>query len=215
LKDLRVVTAKVALTVTSVSPIRGFLPPSVMVLGDRLNLATEILYNQVVVDEYIIQSPNRIVARIPPSQVGYPLTDFSVLCPVPLAKQDALVTLGIRKPIKTVEGIDRLVQNWILVFLSTPGSDIFNPTSGGGAMSMIGKNDQTVDGGITANMATAVMATKSQILKAQATNSRIPPSERLLSCSLVTVKFNRATTTLSAVVDIKNVLGGSAVVNVG
>jgi hypothetical protein len=215
MKDIRVVTAKVALTVTSVSPVRGFLPPSVIVMGERLNLATEILYNQISVDQYVIQSPNRIVAKIPPTQVGYPLTDFAVLAPVPLAKQDALVTLGISRPIKVVEGIDRLAQNWILVFLSTPGSDIFNPASGGGALSLIGKNDQTIDSSITASFAMAVMNTKSQILKAQATNSRIPPSERLLSCSLLTVKYDRPTTTLKAVVDIKNVLGGSAVVNVG
>ena len=215
MKDLKIATARVALTVTSVSPIRGFLPPSVIILGEQFNLATEIRYNEVEVTEYIVASPTRIIARVPPAQVGQLLTNLEVLTTVPLAQKNALINLKTAKPIKALEGMDRLIQEWVLVFLSTPGSDIFNPSAGGGALALIGKNDKTANSNITADLTLAVMNTKNQILKAQASNLKIPPSERLLSCTLVSVKFDRKNTTLSAVVDLKNILGKSAVVTVG
>jgi hypothetical protein len=61
-----------------------------------------------------------------------------------------------------------------------------------------------------AQLSIAVDRTRQQILRSQASNSRIPPAERLLSASLSNVSFEPQTTALSALVDLKNVLGGSA-----
>lgn len=214
MKDIRVVSAKVALPVSSVSDIRDFLPPSVIVLGDKLSLAQEVTYNGITVDEFIISSPNRLVVKIPQSQYRRPLTELTVLTSVPLAQQDALLSFGIQRPLKTVSGIDRLVQEWSLVFLTTPGSDIFDQESGGGGLSLVGKNTRSSDE-VTADLTVAVERTKSQIVKMQSKNLRIPPSERLLSSVLSDVKYNSITTVLSAVVTLKNMVGTTASVTVG
>jgi hypothetical protein len=214
MKDFRVVHAKAVLTVSSIAPVRNFDPPSIIVLGDRLNRANEITYNGVQVDEWVVSSESRLVLRIPNSQVGRELAELLVLATVQFAEQDALVQLGLARPVRAVSGIDRLVQQWVMTFLTTPGSDVFNLSSGGGGRSLVGKSV----GGNTvpaADIAIAVERTKSQLLKAQANNSSIPPSERLLSASLVSVSYDKSNTTAYAVVDLRNVVGASSLVQIG
>lgn len=215
MKDFRIVTAKAALKVTSFSPIRGFYPPSILVVGEKLNQTDEILYNGVQALEFVVSSPSRLVVKVPPSQVGKPFTDLKVLSPVSLAKQDAILSLGLTRPIRTVSGIDRLVQSWVIVFMSTPGTDIFSPKSGGGGLSLVGRTTDRTGKRVTADLATAVENTKQELLRAQAKNQTIPPSERLLTSSLDVVEFDAKTTTLSARINIQNMLGDAAEVSLG
>jgi hypothetical protein len=214
MKDFRVVHAKAVLTVSSIAPVRNFDPPSIIVLGDRLNRANEITYNGVQVDEWVVSSETRLVLRIPNSQVGRELSELMVLATVQFAEQDALVQLGLSRPVRAVSGIDRLVQQWVMTFLTTPGSDVFNLSSGGGGRSLIGKSIGA-NTAPAADIAIAVDRTKSQLLKAQANNSSIPPSERLLSASLVSVSYDKSNTTAYAVVDLRNVVGVSSLVQIG
>ena len=78
MKDFRVVQAKTPLKVTSYAPVRDFSPPAITVLGEEMNKAQEILYNNVEVTEFLIISPRRLLVRIPDSQVGRPLTSLLV-----------------------------------------------------------------------------------------------------------------------------------------
>jgi hypothetical protein len=215
MRDIRVVQAKALLKVSSVAPVRNFSPPAIVILGERFNTANEITYNGIEVSEFIIAAPTRIIARIPDSQVGQALRDLRVMAPVSIAKLDAQRDLGVGSPVRTVEGIDRLVQEWLLIFLTNPGSDIFNQTGGGGARAVIGQPASSSESNAVSELSLAVEKTKQQLLRQQAQNSNIPPAERLLSASLSDVRFDQQTTSLTAVVDIKNVLGGSASVTVG
>lgn len=213
MRDLRVVLAKTSLKVSSVAPIRNFAPPAVIALGEEFNFADEILYNELEVQEFIIASSTRLIIKIPTSQVGRGLSTLRVLAPVPLTKRDAIISLGMAKPLRTVDGIDRLVQEWILTFLTNPGTDIFDTTSGGGARAIIGQSAYGGGNSVVSELSLAVEKTKQQILNKQATNSKIPPSERLLTSSLSNVSFDEQSTSLTALVDIRNVLGGSASVS--
>lgn len=213
MKDFRIVTAKTVLRVSTLAPIRGFLPPSILVVGEKMNLATEVLYNGIQADEYVINSSTRLIVRVPPSQVGKKFTDLKVLSTAALTKTDATVVLGLTKPSRTIAGIDRLIQSFLLVLLTTPGSDIFSPSSGGGAMSIVGRNT-TKDGvGVAADLAQAIEKTKQEILRLQSSGMVIPPSEKLLSCSLDAVEFNPDSSVLGARVLLQNMLGDSAQVS--
>jgi hypothetical protein len=215
MKDLRVVTAKVALKTISISPLRGFLPQSVLVVGEKLNQADEILYNGVQADEFVIASSTRLIVKVPTSQIGKPFTDLKVLAPVSVAKADAVLSLGLTRPLKTVSGIDRLVQSWLLVFLTTPGSDVFAPNSGGGGAAIIGRSTDRTGKNVAADLALAIEKTKQEIMRTQAENQTIPPSEKLLASSLDSVAFDEKTTVLSARVSIQNMIGDVAEVSLG
>lgn len=214
MKDFRVVRARATLRVTSVSPVRNFSPPAITILGSDFQYAEEIIYNNIPCPEFIIANSNRILARIPDSQVGRALNSLYVVASTPVTNQDATVTMGLASPTRTIEGIDRLVQNFVLAFMTTPGSDIWEQADGGGAQSVIGKPTSRGGEGAMSGIAIAVDRTKQQILRAQAKNSKIPTTEKLLSASLASISYDEATTTLAAVVEIKNVAGDSSLVTI-
>lgn len=215
MKDLRIVTAKVVLKIYSMAPIRGFLPPSILVVGEKMDKAIEVQLNGTQADEFAIVASNRLIIKIPSSQVGKPFKDLKVLSSVSVAKSDALLTLGITTPPKTVSGLDRLIQSWVMLFMTTPGSDIFSTTSGGGGMSIIGRSTNKLGKGISADLSMAIERTKNEILRLQSQNQTIPPSEKLLSSSLDVVEFDKDSTVLSARVNIQNMLGDTAEVTLG
>lgn len=210
MKDFRIIQAKTILTIFSISPIRGFNPPSVVVLGSKLNSASELLYNGVPVTEFFVSSDTRLVVRIPPSQVGKDLVDFQAFASVSILNNSASVVLELSKPLKQISGIDRLVQSWMMIFLTTPGSDVFQPSSGGGARAIIGSRTDRRHSSAAADLTVAIDRTESEILRLQSSQRNIPPEEKLLSSDLETLSFDDATGTLSATVRLKNFVNQAA-----
>jgi hypothetical protein len=210
MKDLKVVTAKAVLTIYSVTPIRGFLPESVLVTGKELFRATEFEYNGVISPEFILGDPSRAIVQIPPSQVRQTLTSLRALAPISVANSQALLNLGLTVPMKTVEGIDRLTQSWLLIFLTTPGSDIFDKSSGAGARSLIGKPTNRTHDSVAAELSIAISQTKDQLIQLQSNTSGIPPSEKLLSSNLTGISFDANTSILTATVELVNMVGQMA-----
>lgn len=213
--DLRIISARHILKVHSFSPIRNFLPPSIVILGSELNKTTEIFYNGSQVQEFIIQSPSRVVARIPDGTVGEPFHELKVYSSAPVSKKEAELSLSLVRPFQKLSGIDRLIQMFIMVFMTTPGSDVFQKDSGGGGQVIIGRQTNKAGKGVTADLAVAIDRTKTELFKKQAKASNIPPAEKLLNCNLEQILFDKNTGTLSARVSIQNMLGDQAEVSVG
>ncbi len=215
MRDFRIVSARVQLKVVSIAPIRGFLPQSIAVVGEDLDKTSEVRYNGIQAEEFVVQTPSRMIVKVPRSQIGKPFSDLRVLSTVALSKKSAVLNLGLDRPLRTVSGIDRLIQSWVLVFMTTPGSDIFSPSSGGGGISLVGRSTDRTGKGVTADLAMGIEKTKQELLRLQASNQSIPPSERLMTTSLDVVEFDERTTVLSARVNIQNMLGDVAEVSLG
>lgn len=213
--DFKIVHARAELQVYSVAPIRGFVPPSIVVVGEQLNSVSEILYNGILVSEYVVSSPSRLIVRIPPSQVGKDLMDFKVFSNRPLQNADASLLMEVSRPLKTISGMDRLIQNWMIVFMTTPNSDVFTPTSGGGARAIIGSRTDSKNKSASADLAVAVQKTEAELIKSQAKSFNIPPEEKLLSSSLESVFFDDSTGTISARVQLRNMVNKSAQISLG
>jgi hypothetical protein len=215
MKDVRVVQASTALKITSVAPIRGFLPHSVLVMGESFQYAETVLYNGVPADEFLISSSTRLIVKIPAGQVGQPLNSVIVLSPTPLIGKDAVISFEIPRLGRYVQGMNKLAQEWLLLFMTTPGSDIFSPNLGGGGRAII-VQPTTHDGqSAMASLSLAVSRTKEQMVQLQARYPRIPPDEKLLSATLSNVRFDPNTTMITAVVDLFSMAGGSASLTVG
>lgn len=215
MKDIKVISTRVLLTVESINPIRGFLPPAIVVVGQNMNLASEIRYNDAIVPELFVVANNRLIARVPDSQIGKPLNSISVFANTRSVGKDTVVSLSAGSPFTTVSGMDRLVQSWIMTFMTTPGTNIFSPSSGGGAQTIIGKTTNRSGDSVSADLAMAVSRTKSEILNSQARGRSIPLSEKLLNCSITSVNFDPTTSVLSATVSIQNMAGQQAEVSLG
>ena len=213
--DFRVVSTKVLLNVSSIAPIRGFSPPAIAVIGTDLNLTESILYNGIEVKEFMVSSSTRMIVRIPQSQVGKNFSEIRVYSSVAKTGKDSLISLEIAKPIKNVSGIDRLVQSFMLVLLTNPGSDIFSPNSGGGVRAIVGRTTDHQGSGVAAALAQAIDRTKAELLRLQSTSANLPLAEKLLSCSLSSLSFDDTTSAINARVILQNMLGDQATVAVG
>ena len=211
--DIRVVTAKVVLPVDQMAPLRNFLPPSIVIIGKSLDKATEILYNDIPVQEFIVQSPTRIIAKIPIQSVGKEFTNLRVLSTTTLSGKNASLSLKLHNPLQKISGIDRLIQNWLMLFMTTPGSSVFDKSAGGGAQSIIGKPTDNDGKSSVADLTLAVERTKEQIIKKQSSSRNIPADEQLLSADLESVSFDASTGRLNAVVSLLNRVGSSAQVS--
>lgn len=210
MKDFRVVRARTLLKLNSLLPIRGFQPPSILVTGESLDQTEEVLYNGMTANEFSVAGADRLIIRIPPSQIGKDLLNLKVFSSSSLGEGGSILKLSLHPPVKMVSGVDRMVQAWLLEFMTTPGSDIFSPDSGGGGRSLVGRNTDGTGKGIAADLSLAVERTKNRLMKLQAGQPRLPPSERLLSCTLSDVQFDPSSTTLSAVISLYNMLGDGA-----
>ena len=215
MQDIRLFTARALLPVTALAPVRGFLPPSIVARGRNFALASEIYYNGTKVSQFIIQSINTVLIAIPESQIGQPFTGLVVYASSPLNNADASVDFSIPAPIRLIEGMERLVQAWLLIFFTSPGSSIFAPNSGGGGLALVGRNTDTQGKGIAADFALGVKQTESELLSLQTQLPAIPPIERLMSSDLQTLSFNPNTSALQATVLIKNSFGTAAGVSLG
>lgn len=211
--DFKIVQARTILDVYSIAPIRGFNPPSVVVLGSKLNAVSEILYNGVPATEFFVSSDTRLVVRIPQSQVGKDLIEFKAFANVSILNKSAAISLELTKPLKKVSGLDRLVQSWMMVFLTTPGSDVFTPASGGGANIIIGSRTDKRHSSAASDLSVAIDRTETEILRLQSILKNLPPEERLLSSNLESINFDDATGTLSATVRLLNLVNQSAEVS--
>jgi hypothetical protein len=215
MKDLRVVTARAVLPIQSVAPVRGFYPPSLLVQGKNLAQTTEVEVNGILAKEFIIQSATNLIVRIPETQVGQVLTSIKAYAQISPSVDKAALNLGVIRPIKFISGIDRLVQAWLLLFFSSPGTDIFSPNSGGGARSLIGKTTDAGHQSVAADLALCIDRTKMELMKLQANAPYLPMEERLMSSSLVGVNFNRESSTLFADVSLISMAGTAAQLSLG
>lgn len=215
MRDFKVVSAKAILQVNAVTPVRGFSPPSIAVRGESLAKATEIYFNDIRVSEFLVLGTDRLLVKIPESQVGKQLLSLRVLADAFLTRSDSVLELALPRPLGFVQGLERLVQTFILVFQTTPGSDIFEPNSGGGARSLIGKNTDRRGKTAAADLVLALDRTKNEILQFQAKAANIPMSEKLLSVDLQSVNFVAEETALNARISLSNMLGNQAEVSVG
>lgn len=213
MKDFRIVHARSLLTIFSIAPIRGFQPASIVAIGQDLNTTAEVLYNGISATEFIISSSSRLIIRIPPSQVGKDLRDLQVFASRPLLQADATIVLELSKPPGQVEGLDRLVQSWIMIFMTNPGSDVFSPQSGGGARAIIGTRTDKKSRSAAADLAVSVQRTETELLRVQSKDQTIPPEEKLLLSSLESVSVDDASGTLSARVILKNMVNQAAQVS--
>jgi hypothetical protein len=215
MRDFKVISAKTILTVNSVSPVRGFQPPSMAVKGINLNLATEVYYNDVLVDEFVVVGADRLIVKIPKSEVGHDLTSLRVLSDAVLTKSDGLLNLELPNPLNFIEGLERLVQTFVIIFLTTPGSDIFEPNSGGGAYTIVGKNTNQRGKGVAADLVLAIERTRDEILQIQTNAPNLTLSEKLLSAEVLSVNFKPDEAALVAKVSLTNMLGDQAEVSLG
>jgi len=114
------------------------------------------------------------------------------------------LTVGVGRPPQEVSGIDLLVQNVAMLFMTNGGRSIVTPDRAGGLRGLIGTNYDIDDPSeLFADIRTMVNLVEQQIKEEQVKTKR-PPSERLQSLQLIDIIPDDVQVVIEVVVAVVN-----------
>jgi hypothetical protein len=213
--DFGITLSEELLPVRGMEPVRGFLPVSVHLVGSGFNRTSAVRLDGIDAVEFAVRNDNSMIVRVPQTLVGSEIHTVEVLAPLGLGSKDASVSFAVTMPVRKVEGLNRLVQGFLMELFTTRGSDIFNPDSGGGIRNVVGRSGGGPAGrSVTADAVLAVGDAEKSYLRTQSANRRIPASERLAAARVSDVGFDPLKGEVSLSLEITNAEGRRARVGV-
>ena len=184
--DIQVVRLSDVLPVTAISRVPGVLPRSVMLDGNDFENVEQVFLNGSPAPEFVVMSPQQILAQVPPDQVQEIIRDAYVLSTRLSFTNRTVVELSVGIRPQTVTGTLLLVQNFVRMLLRSPGSNIFDKNSGGGLYRQVGRViGADARDRVGAEIAVSISTTRQQFIAAQTPDRTIPPDERLLTADLI------------------------------
>ena len=173
--------------------------------GQDFRFVEQVLFNDIDAESFAIETRTTILATLPFPRSD--LQDILVLSSRSTMTERSLVRPSLRGG--SVEGLTRLVQRFTKMLLQTPGSDIFAPDAGGGLYDLVGQVvSSTAASDLVARHNLSVSRTAEQIQALQARSDRyVPAAERLLGAEVLTVDFDRNTSTLRSRVRLRSAAG--------
>jgi hypothetical protein len=213
--DFQVVFAQELIELTSVQEIQGFTPRTLDVLGKDFRAVDEVTVNGLPSPEVVIVSRRRLMAQVP-RQLGLsPVSGVSVLSNKLAITEKSVLRFRLGQTTSKVTGILRLVQIFLKVLFTTPGSDIFAPRIGAGALKNLGLTFGVSQGtNVVSDFIVAVGTAQRQILAIQARDPTIPLDERLLTAKVTTAGYNVQESALHVSVEVTSQTGRAALANV-
>jgi phage baseplate assembly protein W len=169
----------------------------VQITGAGFIDVANVLINGYRSPEFIVDTSQRIFAAVPTAVAGQIITDIQVLLLSPLAGTENAVILDIGGGNGRIEGSAKLVQTFVKMLLTTPGSNIFSPQLGGGLLQLSGDNMATPTGSIESEARAAISRTEAQIKALHTSTPRLSDSEKLRSVNITSVNVDVDTSTLS------------------
>ena len=212
--DLQVAYLRDVMPVTRIEPVDTSVP-SIRILGRHMSSATVVLINGLESPLFIPISDSEVIAEIPTSIVNDLIRSVAVLSNRMGTAERAVLVFRLGGASSKVSGIQRLVQRYVLMLLTSPGSALLNPTLGGGLLKFVGKamGGVSTNDRIAATVQQSVTKAAEDIRKIQATSSGLTAAEKLVSAQLAGVQFDARTTTLAIRVIVDSAAGRSALAN--
>lgn len=209
--DIQAIALQDAVSVRQVLDLGGS-PRLLKIEGVDFRSAVEVFVNDYPVDVFIKESRGIIIAEAPDALGSDPVTSVLVLNASLTATERSIVRFRLVPA--EVSGIVRLLQLFIKLLLTTPGTDLYSPDKGAGLQNMVA---MAVSGART-NEATAqftfmVNRVRDQITAMQAQATGIPADERLATAKVVSVDFDKTTSTLRGRIFLATVAGEQALAN--
>ena len=212
--DLQLAFPQRILQVSSVQAVEDADVPTYAIRGDDFSAVDEVRFDEVASPSVIIRSKHLLLAVVPEvlrSQVTYNITvvSFGVA-----HTEKSVVAFRFGRSNGRVVGGSKLVQLFLKVLLSEPGSDIFSPTLGGGALRDLGQTfSKSAAGSLLGNFVIAVDATARQVQALQSHSVKTPLSERLLSAKVASAHFDEAETALIVSIQLTSQAGTTSQAN--
>lgn len=191
------------------------LPRALDIIGEDFRAVDEVLINEIPSPDFLVLSQRRLIAQLPDTLQRAPnIVAVAVISRTLTLTPRSLIKFRISDQPGRVNGILRLMQKFLKVLFTLPGSDIFAKRSGGGGLRRIGTTFGSDEGGgIISDFIISVDTTARQITSTQGRDPMIPRSERLMSANVTRANFNRELGAILTSVELLSQAGIAATAN--
>lgn len=211
--DIQFIQFNDTLELTKAREVPGADPRMLELQGKDFRSAVEVYINDDKVS-FVIASNTTILAEVPETLKNASVTSISILSSEFTATTQSKIQFLLGTTPKSCTGLRSMIQVFLRTLFTTLGTDAFAPYSGGSGMSILGEHTSVQQPqGLTQDFAIAIRRTEQQILATQATQSGIPDDERLLSATLLHLKFDPQLGAILARVELISQDGTQAIAN--
>ena len=164
------------------------------VLGGPRKVIVEVRVNEEKATEFVVVSKQKMLVEIPKVLRNSRITSVIALRGLDSSSSKTLLTFNAALGGRVTSGFSRVLQNYLKVLLSRPGSDAFMPAVGGGLYELVGITMDESE--LKTKARVSVSSASAHVIEMQAGNSRIPLSEQLLKAELVAITLDQRSLTL-------------------
>jgi len=213
--DIQFAYPQQLIKISQVSLLQERDPPTLLVVGDDFSAVDEVLLNDVPSPAVTVLSKTELTAVLPVEVRGNSVVTVTVVSYQLVHSDSSVVSFRLGPTNRKTSGINRLMQLFLKILLTSPGSDIFSPQLGGGLLNIIGRSfSRSEVGSLVGDLVVAVDNTAKQVIAIQSRKARLPRDERLLSAQVQSAEFDASQTALIATVNLTSQAGTSATANI-
>lgn len=201
--DFQVIYLRDVLQVTSVDNLVGVVPRTLDIRGPDFRNVVRVEINEVPAPNFVVASPRQILAQVPTNQEKELIRSLAVLSSSFTTQANSQLKFEISNFPRGISGLMKMVQNFVLYLLRTPGTDAWYPRSGGGVLKFAGSSfSKNTSGGVVADFSLSVNRTRNQLMGLQANNPRLSSDEKLAAANVLSAVFSPAQSALLARVEL-------------
>ena len=210
--DFQIVFPQESIQLTSIELVPNSSPRLLAIKGADFTSVDQVLINDLESPSYHVVSKNELVAVVPGQVASAEIDTVNVTSRSLTITRKSLLKFRVSTVPSKVTGILRLVQMFVKILFTTPGTDIFNPKLGGNGLRPLGRNfGKQQTGAILSDFVVAVDNTSKQIIALQGRQSQVPLEERLLSATVTASQFSIEEGALITTVEVTSQAGRSAI----
>lgn len=202
------------MNITGAEEIPDLLPRSLNIYGKDFDHTVRVLINDMDSPSWIVVSRNQIVAQVPTPIANSNVTGIEVLSSDFTATARSKLIFELGRQTQKTSGLKAMMQTFIKILFTTPGTDVFAKRIGGGGLDSLGKSfDKNSTQNLVSEFSIAIRRAELQMIALQSHQPRLPTDERLAAANILGVRMDPVSTTLLARVELIAQSGTMAIAN--
>ena len=191
------------LGVTGVEEVPDLSPRSLNIFGRDFHSAVRVLLDDQDSPSWIVVSHQQILAQVPVTLADATITSVQVLSSDFTATERSKLIFELGTDTRKISGLRSMMQIFLKILFTTPGTDAFAQSIGGGALQGLGKNFEASNTqNLVSDFTIAVRRAEMQMISLQSRQVRLPDDEKLAAAHVLGVMMDVASTTLLARVEL-------------
>jgi len=212
--DYQVVFPVEVIKLNSIRFVFGSNPPVLDINGQDFRAVDDVVINDQQSLGWAVLSKTRLLAILPAGVAPAQVSSINITSRRLVLNDRSVLKFQISSTPAKATGILRLMQLYVKLMLTTPGSDIFDKKVGGGILNFLGSTSYGAEGGdLVRRFVVANDMVSRQIIAVQSRQPSLPPDEKLLAAKVLSARFSRQQSALLSSIELTTQAGRSAVTN--